>query len=103
MAEFAAEYIEVLKQTRIDQQLPGPLLANVELLIDFIGAGLKTTSDYFVLPQRVLAELNESMVDPLPNDVKRPQLRSFPTLMGLFMPLRGSGLAVGKVKPQRMD
>src|SRR6056297_148304 len=42
------------------------------------------------------------MVDPLPHNLKRPQLRSFPTLMGLFMLLRGVGLAVGETKPKRI-
>jgi hypothetical protein len=46
-------------------------------------------------------ELNEAMVEPLPHDLKRPQLRSFPTLMGLFMLLRNCGLAVGETKPKR--
>ncbi len=100
-ADFSAEHIAVLQQTKINEQSPGPLLANIETLINFIGTGLKTTSAYFALPQGVLAELNEAMVDPLPHDLKRPQLRSFPTLMGLFMLLRSSRLAVGETKPQR--
>lgn len=100
-ADFSAKHIAVLQQTKVNGQSPGPLLANIETLIDFIGTGLKTTSAYFALPQGVLAELNEAMVDPLPHDLKRPQLRSFPTLMGLFMLLRSSRLAVGETKPQR--
>ena len=100
-ADFSAEHIAVLQQTKMNEQSPGPLLANIETLIDFIGTGLKTTSAYFALPQGVLAELNEAMVDPLPYDLKRPRLRSFPTLMGLFMLLRSSRLAVGVTKPQR--
>jgi hypothetical protein len=92
----------VLQQTKIDERLPGPLLTNIETLINVIGTGIQTTSAYFALPQRVLAELNEAMVEPMPHDLKRPQLRSFPTLMGLFMLLRGAGLAVGETKPKRI-
>ena len=62
---------------------------------------MQTSSAYFTLPQRVLGELNNSLVDPLPHALKRPQLRSFPTLMGLFMLLRSTGLAVGETKPRR--
>jgi len=101
-ADFSTEHVSVLQQTKIDEHSPGPLLTNIETVIDFIGTGLKTTSAYFGLPQGVLAELNEAMVDPLPHDLKRPQLRSFPTLMGLFMLLRGLGLAVGQTKPKRV-
>ncbi len=101
-ANFSAEHIAVLQQTKIDERSPGPLLTNIDTLIDFIGTGLKTTSAYFALPQGFLAELNEAMVDPLPHDLKRPQLRSFPALMGLFMLLRSSRLAVGETKPKRV-
>ncbi len=91
----------MLKRQTIDSLSPGPLLTNIARLIEAIGTGVPTTSSYFVLPQCMLAELNASMVDPLQHDLKRPQLRSFPTLMGLFMLLRSTGLAIGAVKPKR--
>lgn len=91
----------VLKQATIDDRSPGPLLANMTRLIDAIGTGMPTSSAYFALPQRVLAELNQLLIDPLPHDLKRPQLRSFPDLMGLFLLLRSTGLAVGETKPKR--
>ena len=100
--ELSDKRLAELQQASIDESSPGPLLANIEILIDFIGTGLKTTSDYYVLPLAVLAELNAALVDPLLHEFKRPQLRSFPTLMGLFMLLRGCGLAVGQAKPQRV-
>lgn len=102
MDELSAQRLAELQKTMINESSPGPLLANIEILIDFIGTGLKTTSDYYVLPLAVLAELNAALVDPLLHEFKRPQLRSFPTLMGLFMLLRGCGLAVGQAKPQRV-
>lgn len=91
-----------LRKQAINNQSPGPLLANIACLINAIGDGVPTTSAYFALPQGRLAELNESLVDPLPHELKRPQLRSFPTLMGLLMLLRNSGLAVGETKPKRV-
>jgi hypothetical protein len=101
-AEFSPKHQAALQQTKIDERLPGLLLTNIEILINGIGKGLKTTSAYFALPQRVLNELNEAMVEPMPHDLKRPQLRSFPTLMGLFMLLRGAGLAVGETQPKHI-
>lgn len=92
----------VLKNATIDDRFPGPLLTNITRLIEAIGTGLPTSSDYFSLPQRVLSELNQSLLDPMPHDLKRPQLRSFPDLMGLFMLLRSTGLAVGETKPKRV-
>ncbi len=90
------------KGQAFSDQSPGPLLANIACLIDVIGDGVSTTSDYFALPQRLLNKLNESLLDPLPHDLKRPQLRSFPTIMGLFMILRSTGMAIGETKPKRV-
>jgi len=101
-AKISQAQRSVLEQTTVDNHSPGPLLANINTLIDAIGAGMQTTSAYFALPQRVLKELNDSLVEPLPHQLKRPQLRSFPTLMGLFVLLRGTGLAVGETKPKRV-
>lgn len=100
-SELSQAQQSVIKKTTIDDRSPGPLLTNIALVIDAIGTGLPTSSAYFALPQRVLAELNLSLIEPLPHDLKRPQLRSFPNLMGLFMLLRSAGLAVGETKPKR--
>jgi len=63
---------------------------------------LAPTEGPFALPQGKLSELNVSLSEPLTHDLKRPQLRSFPTLAGLFSLLRGCGLAVGESKPHRI-
>ena len=101
IADITPARASVLKGQAIDPLQPGPLLTNIARLIEAIGTGVPTTSSIFALPQSLLAELNESMVEPLPHDLKRPQLRSFPTLMGLFLLLRSTGLAIGVVKPKR--
>ncbi|MEL6897158.1 MAG: hypothetical protein AAFP90_13720 [Planctomycetota bacterium] len=93
---------ELLPNTTFDAQSPGPLLQNVQALIDAIGDGIQTTSQFYVLPLRVLSDLNDAMVAPLPHNLKRRQLRSFPAVMGLFALLRCSGLAIGVYKPKRM-
>ncbi|MEX1027879.1 MAG: plasmid pRiA4b ORF-3 family protein [Candidatus Paceibacterota bacterium] len=93
---------EVLRKQEITSKSPGPILADVQALIDRIGEGLPTTSKYFVLPQGRLGDLNQRLTEPLKHRLKRPQLRSLPALMGLFLLLRGSGLAVGQTKPKRM-
>ena len=101
IADITPARASVLKGQAIDPLQPGPLLTNIARLIEAIGTGVPTTSSIFALPQSLLAELNESMVEPLPHDLKRPQLRSFPSLMGLFLLLRSTGLAIGVVKPKR--
>ena len=74
--------IEILQTQTIDQGNPGPFLRDVQTLVDAIGDGMLTSSEYFVLPQGRLVELNWQLSEPLVHRLKRPQLRSFPTLMG---------------------
>ena len=71
-------------------------------LIDAVGTGIPTTSKHFCLPIRCLSDLNERLVTPAIHKLKRPQLKSFPALAGLFLLLRASGLAVGENKPERV-
>jgi hypothetical protein len=93
---------ELLRRQSIAPGDPGPILTNVQTLIDYIGQGIPTSSKYFALPQGKLDELNGRLDEPLKHQLKRPQLRSFPALMGLFLLLRASGLAVGETKPKRV-
>ena len=92
----------ILQTQTFDLEKPGPLLRDVQTLISNIGDGILTTSEYFVLPQGRLDEMNRQLSEPLAHRLKRPQLRSFPTMMGLFLLLRASGLAIGETKPKRM-
>ncbi len=92
----------ILQTQTFDQEKPGPLLRDVQTLISAIGDGILTSSEYFVLPQGRLDEMNRQLSEPLAHRLKRPQMRSFPTLMGLFLLLRASGLAIGETKPKRM-
>ncbi|MEZ6076253.1 MAG: hypothetical protein R3C09_05450 [Pirellulaceae bacterium] len=100
-SKLSSKQQAVLRKMKISDTEPGPLLTNIACLINAIGTGVPTSSAYFALPQRLLAELNLSLIDPMPHDLKRPQLRSFPDLMGLFLLLRSTGLAVGETKPKR--
>jgi len=93
---------EVLRTQEIEPGDPGPILLDIQMLIDAIGEGVATTSKYFVLPQGRLDDFNGRLREPLTHRLKRPQLRSFPTLMGLLVLLRSTGLAVGETVPRRV-
>lgn len=93
---------EVLRTQEIEPGDPGPILLDIQTLIDAIGEGVATTSKYFALPQGRLDDFNQRLREPLAHRLKRPQLRSFPTLMGLLMLLRSTGLAVGETVPRRV-
>ncbi len=103
MNEMAREaVVEFCKQQRFEPGHPGPLLLNIQMLIDALAKGVPTASKYFALPIRCLANWNERLETPIAHKLKRPQLKSFPTLAGLFLLLRASGLAVGQTKPKRV-
>lgn len=103
MNELTKDAIEtILKQQSFEPGTPGPILLNIQTLIDALATGVPTTSKYFALPIRCLADLNEQLETPIAHKMKRPQLKSFPTLAGLFLLLRASGLAVGEAKPKRV-
>ncbi|GAA5509750.1 IS1096 element passenger TnpR family protein [Novipirellula caenicola] len=92
---------DILRKQTIEKGNPGSILIDIQMLIEAIGEGLPTTSKYFLLPQGRLDEFNQRLTTPLVHNIKRPQLRSFPALMGLFLLLRSSGLVVGEDKPKR--
>lgn len=60
-----------------------------------------------LLSMKLVPALNEQMTRPLEVRLQRPQLKSFPHLNGLYLLLRGSGLArletVGKQRLLRLD
>jgi hypothetical protein len=52
------------------------------------------TGEQKLLPLRVLAPLNQKLSRPVELDLKRPQLKSYPPLNGLFLLIRASGLTI---------
>lgn len=103
MKELPRKQIDsILQKQTFEPGQPGPILLNVQAMIEAIGQGIPTTSKYFVLPISCLADLNDRLTTPLAHSLKRPQLKSFPTIAGLFLLLRASGLAVSEAKPRRV-
>jgi hypothetical protein len=91
----------LLRQQTFTLDEPGPVLMNVQTMIEMLGQGIPTTSELYHLPIKCLPELNERLTKPLVHKLKRPQLRSFPTIAGLFLLLRASGMVVGETNPRR--
>lgn len=91
----------VLSGAVIGDVSPGPLLADLEMMIQALEPGVRTSSKHYSLPLSMLPSLNLAMQGPIIHDLNRPVLTSYPGVLGLFVLLRGSGLAVGEAKPQR--
>lgn len=79
----------------INEQGPGTVVRDFEMLLEFIGdKGMKTGGKYYCIPLASLHELDEKMTHPLRPQLERPQQKSFPHLNGLYMLLRASGLGI---------
>ena len=90
-----------LASQTIDENGPGSILVDFEVLLAFIEGGVRSTGKYHLLPMARLFELDGRMTKPLRPRLKRPQQRPFPHLNGLYMLLRASQLGVPKGQGKR--
>lgn len=65
----------ILQKQTFEPGRPGPILLNVQAMIEAIGQGIPTTSKYFVLPISCLSDFNERLTTPLAHTPRRPQIR----------------------------
>lgn len=89
LAKVAAQCRQLLTDQVISYEGPGTLLRDVQILIDSIGTnGVPTQSHRGNLPSSLLAELNARFSDPLEILLKRPLLRDYPNVAGVYVLLR---------------
>ncbi|MBN2285698.1 MAG: plasmid pRiA4b ORF-3 family protein [Tissierellales bacterium] len=84
---------KVLRDSIIDQENPGSILHDFNATVEFIQANtinITKSTNFFSLKH--LAQINENLSRPIKIDLKRPQKKSFPNIMGLYLLLRGIGL-----------
>ena len=104
LAKTADASRQLLHDQRISADSPGTILRDVEALIDFIGeAGLVTKSKQGNLPSETLAELNTRLAAPIENYLKRPLLRNYPNIAGIYVLLRVMALARSEGKRLTID
>ncbi|MBI4642015.1 MAG: hypothetical protein HY731_15095 [Candidatus Tectomicrobia bacterium] len=88
------EYQEVLRNQRVDDNGPGTILHDFEIVLDFVGSQvIKVSEAYNLLPILLLPELNARLTHPIQIGIKRPQQKSYPHINGLYLLLRATGLA----------
>jgi hypothetical protein len=86
---------QILYNQIIDEQQPGTILRDFGVLLDFVRehAPLNVTSMNHLILMKLLPQLNAVMSHPIKLDLKRPQHKSYPNILGLYLLLRTTGLA----------
>jgi hypothetical protein len=85
---------QTLSAQVIDENGPGTILRDFEVLLDFIGPkGIEVGGKHQLLPMKQLVELNARLARPIEIDLKRPVQKSYPHINGLYLLLRACGLA----------
>jgi Plasmid pRiA4b ORF-3-like protein len=93
--EFSTEHEQILRETTIDADHPGPILHDFEAVCQFVGTeGVRAAGKYNLLPIDAIPSLDERLSRPLRLKLQRPQLKSHPYLQGLHLLLRATGLAI---------
>ncbi len=86
---LAEQCQERLRAQKIRARDPGAVLADIEMLLGFVGAkGIRTGSRNANLPPGCLPELNAKVSHPIKLDLTRALLKDYPNLAGLFILLR---------------
>lgn len=85
----------VLRNQTIGENEPGAVLRDFAALLDFVGAReIAVSGKHQLLPLALLAGLNSRLSRTNQVNLRRPQLKSYPYINGLYLLLRASGLAL---------
>jgi hypothetical protein len=88
--------IAILQQQEITATIPGTILQDFQTLLDFIGQeGIAVGGKLNLIPMKSLVQINQRLAEPIQTDLQRPQQKSYPTINGLYLLLRATG--IGKV------
>lgn len=97
--DMSQQAIAILQQQEITQTTPGSILQDFQTLLNFIGQeGMTVGGKRNLIPQKSLAQINQQLVEPIQTDLQRPQQKSYPTINGLYLLLRATGM--GKILQQ---
>ena len=86
---------DILRKQSISETEPGPLLRDVEAMLDAIEAhdGIRVSAKRQQLYNERLPDLNERLSHPTDADYDRPTQKAYPYVHGLYLLMRAAGLA----------
>lgn len=92
--KLTAERKRTLRALAVDENGPGTIRRDFETLLAFVRErDLRASKTYHLLPRKVLSEVNARLTHPIDVRLKRPLLKSYPHIQGLYLLLRATGLA----------
>jgi hypothetical protein len=86
-------------QQAITETTPGSIVQDFQTLLDFIGQeGIAVGGQRNLIPMKSLAQINQQLAEPIKTNLQRPQQKSYPTINGLYLLLKATGM--GKILRQ---
>ncbi len=91
--EWTDDHERTLRSLEVSEHGPGTVLRDFLMLLSFVQEReLAVSKTYQLLPFKVLPAINARLAQPIELGLKRPQLKSYPHIQGLYLLLRASGL-----------
>lgn len=91
--KWTDDHERTLRSLEIGEHGPGTILHDFEVLLAFVRErDLPVSKTYQLLPIKVLPEIDARLARPIKLGLKRPNLKSYPHIQGLYLLLRASGL-----------
>jgi len=92
MPVTSSRTILMLETQTITATEPGTILQDFATLLNFIGDGIEVSGKRHWIPMKLLAQLNQQLSEPLQINLQRPQQKSYPSIHGLYLLLRATGI-----------
>jgi len=87
------QHKQTLRALSVDETGPGTILRDFAALLGFVcERDVPVSKTNQLLPRKLLSLVNALLSHPIEVRLKRPQLKSFPHIQGLYLLLRATGL-----------
>ncbi|HLO83542.1 MAG TPA: plasmid pRiA4b ORF-3 family protein [Nostocaceae cyanobacterium] len=84
---------QLLQETKIDENQPGTILQDFQVMIDYLQQkAIEVSGVNHLLPLKIVSEFNSRLSRPIDVQLKRPVQKSYPYINGLYLLLRCSGI-----------
>ncbi len=90
---FGEKGKQILKEQIITETIPGSILQDVKILMDYISSHtIYATKKNKLIAIKHLSIINDQLTHPVKLKLERPQQKAFPNINGLYLLLRSLGI-----------